>query len=768
VATNKLQFPISGFTDGLNTEASVLNVLPSEMMEGSTNVELLQNGSVRRRRAVDWVGASSSGGFLQTLRTGTTAAEINQESPSCIAVKLTAPNGSIIERVVVDLNNEFRVYELTNTALANVDSPLQTISRTVGGIIHADTGQKFVNMQFAQSGSKLFFAAKNCHPGYLQVSSDNTSLEVVYINILTRDPEATTTNSRVQYNSKWYECIKTHTSATANDRPSDGTNWETYWFQLDGAIPAGTATWANATAYTTTFLNRYDKATSVTSSDTFPSTVAFFASRAWYAGDPKYPNDTYFSQIVVKDADLEKYHQFADPFNATDPDLVADDGGVIQVQGAGLVKRLLALGTSLFICSNTGIWQVTGPNNSFKATDFSVYKVLSDGITGPENVVAVDDEFLVFGRSTIWRSTIQTSIAVTTSGQATFKSLSQDRVETRYSAIPQASKEAARAIYNASERRVYYFHNHTLTDFDSSHNNNKQPGYSHNIMVVDTRFQEDILETQQRSPEDIKRSVKGAFFVYELADGANDGKAYIAAPFVAKDIPVNDNPVVDEDGVGVVNGAGVDVVAAAAEQAKDVVLFLGMSRSTTAGVTTIKNAFGSFNTANTKDFDSDTANAASYNSIINAGIQVMGDALHKKAATYIYLVFKKVESGTLDSSGMDTNRGGCLMATAWDYSTANANPNYSGFTTNVVDGSGVPVVTGAGVNVEVTDPKRQIYFPDRYTLSLAGSGGDGSDHVWYKHRLRGRGNALQIIFKNDLDKDYHLIGWVQQFYGKVD
>jgi len=209
-------------------------------------------------------------------------------------------------------------------------------------------------------------------------------------------------------------------------------------------------------------------------------------------------------------------------------------------------------------------------------------------------------------------------------------------------------------------------------------------------------------------------------------------------------------------------------VASAKEEAKDVVLFLGMSYSVSSGTATIKHAFGSFNTDSTKDFTSDTANDASYNSLVYAGIQTFGDALHKKSPTYIYLVFKKVESGVLDVDGVDTNRGGCLMATAWDYATSVTHPNHSGFVTGVVDSSGTQVVDASGAEVVVTNPKRQVYYPDRYSLSLAGAGLDGDSHVWYKHRLRGRGNALQIIFKNDLDKDFHLVGWVEQFYGKVD
>lgn len=764
MSTRKLQLPVAGFTDGLNTEASVLNVLPSEFMDGTINVELFQNGSVRRRRGVDFLGASDAGGFLQTIRTGVIATELKQESPAGKYVQLTAPNGNIVEKIVVDLNNEFWVFDVTSDGLTNIDTPSQTISRTVDGVVHADDQQKFVNMQFSQSGKRLFFAGKHSHPGYLQVSSNNDSLEVVYLNVIIRDPDATTTNAIIQHNSKWYDCILTHTSAAANE-PGVGADWEQYWILNDGAIPGSTPSWGTSTSYTSTMIIRYNKNISVTATDTFPTTVDFFAGSAWLGGDPKYPNFVYFSQAVVNDGDLEKFHQFADPFDSTDSAIVADDGGVVAIQGAGLVERILTLGSAIYIGSNTGIWQITGPNSQFKATDFVVYNVLGDGIDGPECMVAVDDEFLVFGQNTIWRSTIQNSFSLTNTGQATFRSISENRIETLYTAVPQASKSSARAVYNPSERRVYFFYNKTQTDFDKSYGGLSQPGYSKDVLVLDTRFQDDILPTEQQ--QKLRRTVKGAFFEYSFNDGANSELPYIACPIVAPDVPPIDEPVTIS-GDTVVESTGDPVVAAGDADPKDVLLVLAMRRSEAGANATIEAAFGSLNTTNVKDWASDTTYAISYDSPVYSGIQTGGDALHNKNLTYIYLVFKRSESGTLDSNSIDLTPGGCFMATAWDYATDDAAPGHSTFFNDVEDASGNDVVDANNKLVYSRNPMREVYFPARYTNSLAGSGDTDYSHVHYKHRVRGRGKVMQILFLNDGDKDYHLIGWTQQFHGKPD
>ncbi len=762
MSTRKLQLPVAGFTDGLNTEASVLNVLPSELMDGTTNVELFQNGSTRRRRGVDFIGASDAGGYLQTIRTATITSELKQESPASIYVALTAPNGNIVEKIVMDLNNEFWVFDITNQALRNFDSPSQQISRTVDGIIHADAQQKYVNMQFAQSGKRLFFAGKHIHPGYLQVAADNTTLEVIYLSVIIRDPNASAANARVKHNSKWYSCIKDNTNIEPGDSAS---GWEEYWILNDGAIPTSVASWSSSTAYTATMLARYDKYTSVASTDTFPTTVEFFAGSAWLAGDPKYPNYVYFSQVVLSDSDLEKYHQFADPFDTTDSAIVDDDGGVIAIQGAGFIKRLMTLGTSIFIGSNTGLWQISGPQGQFKATDFTSFNVLEDGVDGPECIVAVDDEFVVFGQNTIWRSVIQNSLAVTTSGQATFRSVSENRVETLYTAIPRSSKATARAVYNPSERKVFYFYNKIETDFTKSYGTLEQPGYTKDILILDTRFQDDILPTEQQ--QKLRRSVKGAFYTYEFYDGANAAKPYIGCPIVSPDVPAIDESVTAA-GTTVITSTGDPVVAAGTADPKDVLLILALHRSEAGGNAIIKAAFATLNTTTLKDWNSDTTYAISYDSPIFCGLQTGGDALHHKNLTYLYVVFKRSESGTLDANGLDLTPGGCYLATAWDYATSDDAPSHSTFYDYVISASGASVIDALSNNVYSRNPMREIYHPTRFTNSLAGSGDDGYSHVHYKHRVRGRGNVFQVLFANDGDKDYHLIGWTQQFHGKPD
>lgn len=748
MSTRKLQQEVTGLAGGLNTEASVLNILPSEMMDGSVNVDILTDGSVRRRKGVDYIGQADSGGFTHQLRSSTKSNETSQESPAVAAVKLTAPNGSLVERLVVDLNNEFRIFELTNTALKNINSPKQTLTR---GSDALDT-QKFVNMQFAQSGDRLYFAGRDIKPGFLSVDTDNESLIATYIDVIIRDPAANKLNDRkkntVDGDELWFECIEAHTSS-ATDEPGIGANFPQFWFQLEGEIPSSISAWATATDYKTVFIKRYNKRNVPTSGDTFPTTVEFFAGRVWWSGDPKFPNDILFSQVINDIDDVEQYHQFADPFFGDDPDLVSDDGGRLQLQGAGAVKRMIAVGTSLFIGSNTSLWQISGPSGVFKATDFLTSKVLNDGIDGPGTMVSFDQELMVFGQSSIWKSEISTNISSTDVGQAKFTNVGQDRIIGLYQNIPRRNKAAAQTIFNPGTNQVVYFYNKTRTTFDNSFNRNDQPGYVRHVLLFDTRERTESFATDTLSQLDQKRRVVGAFTHYEFADNALDSTPYIAAPFVTKDVPSQDETVIVTDSTGaqtVVDSDGVSfdtVVAAGDAEAKDVVHFLGLNRLNPSGdVINIEAMFGTFNTSQLTDWSSDSTTDVTYVSKIVLGVQTMGSSLLKKALLKLFFVFKKVESNVLDADGFDLTPGGAFLITGANFAVDSTSDKYS-------------------------DPV-SIYFPDRINYAVEGGATDGHDHTWYQHRVRGRGTAHQLTILNDSNKDFHLVGWTQQFYGKTN
>jgi hypothetical protein len=132
-------------------------------------------------------------------------------------------------------------------------------------------------------------------------------------------------------------------------------------------------------------------------------------------------------------------------------------------------------------------------------------------------------------------------------------------------------------------------------------------------------------------------------------------------------------------------------------------------------------------------------------------------------------VFERVEGGVLDANSIDLTPGGCFMALSWDYATKAGAPGHTGFYNQIVNSAGVEIeALATNELVYSVDSKRQVYIPARFTNDEIGAGSTDYSHVYYKHRVRGRGKAFQILFVNDQDKDYNLIGWAEQFHGKPD
>ena len=602
MSVQKLKLPISGFPNGLNTEASVLTVLPSEFMDGSINVELMPNASLRRRRGISFLGEDSAGAVVHTVRASTASTELKQESPSALYVRLTSETGNTFERVIVNIGNSFLIFEATKAALQDWDHPYQTLSRTE----HSLAEQKFEHLCMKQSGNRIFFAGKYTQPGYLYVS-ENENLAIHYYNVLIREfsaglitpvtstppapytastvPEvwsvltgitavSSTKNARVQKASKWYDCIETHV-ADATNSPGDGTGyWQRYWMLLSGPVPTTPtiAAWASGTTYTSTFVKRYNADIPIEAGKTLPTVVEFFANRVWLAGDPKYPNTVYFSQSLVSDDDVYRFHQEADPLEPADPDLVDDDGGQFEIQSGGRVFSLLAMTGQVYAGTDLGVHEIKGPSGVFKATDYSVVQVLTDGVLGPGSMVRTEREFLVFGRSGVWRSDLNNIF--TSSTFTSFVSMSDNTIAADYAAIPEGNKSRGVAVYNPSDLRAYYFVSKDITTFDTLYAKQAAPGYARNCLVVGTRFSDsqskDFLDTVSDTPP--RRTIKAPFFWYEFADTATTEVPYIAYPFLCKFLNTSSTNVVDSDVLVVDSGVQVVTDALSSDVAFEVIL----------------------------------------------------------------------------------------------------------------------------------------------------------------------------------------------------
>ena len=186
--------------------------------------------------------------------------------------------------------------------------------------------------------------------------------------------------------------------------------------------------------------------------DTRPTTVAFFAGRAWYGQE----STVYFSQVLDNVSKAGNCFQEADPTAEDISDLIATDGGVIPIPDAVVIVRMVPIANGLAVFARNGIWLISGGNNGFTATSFTVSKINSIGTDAPDTIVEATN-----GPSTqlLWWSKVgiqgmsQSDVA---SDQFNQTNLTQTTIQTFYNAIPDESRQNAKGAYDPATNTVQW------------------------------------------------------------------------------------------------------------------------------------------------------------------------------------------------------------------------------------------------------------------------------------------------------------------------
>lgn len=188
-----------------------------------------------------------------------------------------------------------------------------------------------------------------------------------------------------------------------------------------------------------------------------PTTSAFFSGRVWYAGTNAngYESKIFFSRIIENKEQLGQCYQAADPTSEGSNQLVADDGGHLLIPGAGLIHRMIPVGSSLIVFASNGIWQITGSTGiGFTALDYSVNYLSSIRTISPWSFIDVDGVPL-------WWSTEGIYILSPKQSGFDIKSLTDSTIKELYLEIPLSSKIMARGSYDPRNHVVQWVYNET-------------------------------------------------------------------------------------------------------------------------------------------------------------------------------------------------------------------------------------------------------------------------------------------------------------------
>jgi len=222
-------------------------------------------------------------------------------------------------------------------------------------------------------------------------------------------------------------------------------------------------------------INSFTNPDGIVESVRFKAT-AFYAGRVWFAGAQtnRLATRLFYSQILQDETKIGRFHQEADPTAEEDSAVVDTDGGYLTVPEMGITLKMELFGTRLVIFTTNGVYAISGGSEDyFKATSYSVRKIIDLSIISPRSVVSIDGALLVVAKQGIYQLAEDP-----TSGAIIGKSVSENTIQTLFAAIPEACLPYVSGVYDNTYKRVLWSYS-----LDTSY-----PQRHSRILILDLRL----------------------------------------------------------------------------------------------------------------------------------------------------------------------------------------------------------------------------------------------------------------------------------------
>jgi len=475
-----------------------------------------------------------------------------------------------------------------------------------------------------------------------------------------------------------------------------------------------------------------------------------FSGRVFYAGIDSAENagTILFSKVVETVDDLGVCHQQNDPTAEYLSDLYATDGGELRIPDAVKIQRLYAYQNSLFVFAENGVWQISGVDGVFRATEFSINRVTRVGILQPETFV--EAEGIPFWWS---RFGIHTLTTDDVSGQGKEQNLTIPTIQSFWDAIDPDAKLKVTAVYDGINKRIYWgypdasetveskINNFLILDVplqaffpwkisDQTSNTDAVVGLAFYSGYGDKELDLDVLANS--SADDVLTASGGT--------DVNAGSFVTSTVYIIKTVGTTDFTAVGaaNNNVGTVfTASGAGTGSGVATTANDVVS-TQISTTTTGDPAIIlicrdggtnKITMGAFTSIGFLDWG-DT----NYNSFAETGYDFIGDVITKKNAPYIVTYCRLTETGFTGNPtlGFESIRPSSLkVSAAWDFAE-----NFG--TSQQVYRLKFPVIPNQN---DLTD----FDYPE--------------DVITSRVKIRGHGRSMRIKYESEQGKDFLLLGW---------
>ena len=433
-----------------------------------------------------------------------------------------------------------------------------------------------------------------------------------------------------------------------------------------------------------------------------PVSVAFYSGRIWYLMPD---GRVYFTQTLTTLAKANKCYQDADPTAEDINELVATDGGKIDVTGISQGLKLIPIRAEMSILADNGVWSISGSGEEgFTATNQEIRNVTDVGAIGTETVVEAEGTIFYWSEGGIY-----VLVPDEVTGQLTAQNITQTTIQTLYLSIPEVAKINARGFYDKKSKKIIWFYNDTA-GYDGVTFKNKY----NRALLFDT--------------------VLNAFYTYTMDSSGNfpfvsSMVQKKAGTFSSSEEDVTDSAVTVTDG-GVTVTATITIKSTADIKLK----MLTFSETSTD---TWQYTFSEFRDETMVDWKNFDTVGVSYNSFAETGHDIVGDLISDKEANSVYTFFARTEQNII-SNGMAGLAfdfpSSCLLQGKWQWSDNELSGRWS-------------------ESKEAYRLKRH-YIPDG-----TGVFNYGFEVIQTINQIRGHGRALSLRFDSTAGKDFHLLGW---------
>jgi len=356
-----------------------------------------------------------------------------------------------------------------------------------------------------------------------------------------------------------------------------------------------------------------------------PRSVGFYSGRVWYGA---VKGKVYFSQILD---DIEKIgycYQEQDPTAEDFNELLDTDGGVMHIPELGEVYKLANIASSLLVMANNGIWSISGGTDNFTANTSKITKISEIGLVNGRSVVTAGNATFFWSEEGIFVVAVDN-----TSGELVVNSLSDNRINNDYFAIPAISRLAAQGSYDRVNKLIMW----------SYHD-----GLSSTATAIDAKYNS-IL---------IYNLTLNAFYDYRIEDVEGGYSSFMAG--IVKGSARNEGTNVENVTANTVlvtaDGVIVTVTATftgAEETPARVLTFASIGE-------TWKLTFSGFTSRTFHDWYSMDNVGANYTSIVETNPETVGDPSVNKQATYLYSFYDYKRNGfghTISDPRIDVGKG---------------------------------------------------------------------------------------------------------------